>query len=249
MSKYLIFLVVLLGFAHGQRDCLEFQDIIDNLAVTRAHPYPGRVTVNPQGNTYRIGIPWQRVPGYGVQRLEIIPTRGRDVGQPIIYTDRMYCFDPQVKFAGFDGKFFWISIPRWMLNGGCYEALIYRIGPGRESLERRQYSFCFNPGVGQNQRPATPQKWVIDVQTKLKKLGHDPGPIDGIYGPKTRAAVIQFQRFADLKVDGIAGPRTREALDFWLNFKGDFAAYPLRPGEGICSFYRRTGLGPPYCRP
>lgn len=52
-----------------------------------------------------------------------------------------------------------------------------------------------------------------DVQEKLTLLGYEPGPIDGKYGPKTKAAVKAFQEAADLKVDGKAGPKTRGALE------------------------------------
>jgi lysozyme family protein len=37
-------------------------------------------------------------------------------------------------------------------------------------------------------------------------------PADGIYGPQTRRAVMQFQRANGLLVDGIAGPQTLGAL-------------------------------------
>jgi len=50
------------------------------------------------------------------------------------------------------------------------------------------------------------------LQTALKALGIDPGPIDGIFGPKTEAAVRAFQQMARIKVDGIVGPQTWGAL-------------------------------------
>jgi uncharacterized protein (TIGR02594 family) len=53
---------------------------------------------------------------------------------------------------------------------------------------------------------------VRAAQARLAELGHAPGPIDGIWGPRTRRAVIAFQREAALPADGIIGPRTREAL-------------------------------------
>jgi peptidoglycan hydrolase-like protein with peptidoglycan-binding domain len=46
----------------------------------------------------------------------------------------------------------------------------------------------------------------------LAALGYDPGPIDGIAGPKTAAAVRAFQRNKDLEVDGIVGEITNKAL-------------------------------------
>lgn len=50
------------------------------------------------------------------------------------------------------------------------------------------------------------------LQTELQALNYDVGPIDGIYGNKTKAAVLAFQRANNLAVDGIAGPQTQEAL-------------------------------------
>jgi hypothetical protein len=54
---------------------------------------------------------------------------------------------------------------------------------------------------------------VSGYQARLKNLGYDPGPIDGIDGPRTQAAVSAFQ--ADnppLVVDGIFGVHTMAKL-------------------------------------
>lgn len=53
---------------------------------------------------------------------------------------------------------------------------------------------------------------VLDVQQRLKDRGFDPGPIDGIFGAKTAAAVRAFQERHNLQVDGIVGPETGGAL-------------------------------------
>jgi N-acetylmuramoyl-L-alanine amidase len=50
------------------------------------------------------------------------------------------------------------------------------------------------------------------TQEELNRLGHDSGAADGIYGPKTRDAVIAFQRARGLAADGIVGPITWAAL-------------------------------------
>ncbi|MBN2362135.1 MAG: SafA/ExsA family spore coat assembly protein, partial [Deltaproteobacteria bacterium] len=49
---------------------------------------------------------------------------------------------------------------------------------------------------------------VSNLQSRLKELGFNPGPIDGIFGPKTEAAVRAFQRNQGITVDGIVGPQT-----------------------------------------
>ena len=54
---------------------------------------------------------------------------------------------------------------------------------------------------------------VETLQGRLKKLGFDPGPIDGDFGPKTEKAVKSFQRDAGEHVDGIVGPKTWAALE------------------------------------
>ena len=50
------------------------------------------------------------------------------------------------------------------------------------------------------------------VQQKLKDMGYYKGGVDGIYGPLTKEAVINFQRDYGLSVDGIIGPETLNAL-------------------------------------
>lgn len=50
------------------------------------------------------------------------------------------------------------------------------------------------------------------LQAALKNKGFDPGPLDGIFGMRTTAAVRAFQASAGIAVDGIAGPQTWGAL-------------------------------------
>lgn len=57
---------------------------------------------------------------------------------------------------------------------------------------------------------------VKTVQTKLKRWGYYAGAVDGIYGPKTKAAVISFQKKNGLTADGIVGAKTAAALGMSL---------------------------------
>lgn len=50
------------------------------------------------------------------------------------------------------------------------------------------------------------------VQQALADAGYDPGPADGLEGPRTTAAVTAYQRDKGLKVDGTIGPETLRSL-------------------------------------
>jgi N-acetylmuramoyl-L-alanine amidase len=53
---------------------------------------------------------------------------------------------------------------------------------------------------------------VSELQEDLGALGFDAGRVDGIFGPRTVAALEEFQRNAGLTVDGICGPETVATL-------------------------------------
>ncbi len=52
---------------------------------------------------------------------------------------------------------------------------------------------------------------VRDLQEALKVLGYAPGPIDGVFGATTEAAVKAFQQAKEITADGIVGKVT------WIN--------------------------------
>ena len=54
------------------------------------------------------------------------------------------------------------------------------------------------------------------VQKELAAHGYDPGPIDGIAGPQTEAAVRAYQADAGLDIDGKADKRLLDHLKFAL---------------------------------
>ena len=55
---------------------------------------------------------------------------------------------------------------------------------------------------------------VEEAQTKLNAAGANPPlAVDGIFGPLTRAATVEFQTSQNLSPDGIIGPLTWGALD------------------------------------
>ena len=54
---------------------------------------------------------------------------------------------------------------------------------------------------------------VYQIQIKLKNLGYNPGPLDGIWGKKTEEAVKAFQRDNGLAATGKIDRRTKAKLD------------------------------------
>ena len=55
-------------------------------------------------------------------------------------------------------------------------------------------------------------KQVRQVQTALQSRGFDPGPIDGVMGPKTTAALKAFQKDQKLTESGRLDDQTRDKL-------------------------------------
>ena len=53
---------------------------------------------------------------------------------------------------------------------------------------------------------------VRTLQRRLRRLGLEPGPIDGLYGPLTQGAVERFQQRHGLAVDGVVGRQTKRSL-------------------------------------
>jgi len=92
---------------------------------------------------------------------------------------------------------------------GCVKANIrpnatrgwLRVGEGKD---RREYPL--QPGYLD---PITTDR---GVQMRLCNLGFDCGPIDGIVGPRTQAAIADFQSQYDLEVSGKLDDHTREKL-------------------------------------
>lgn len=53
---------------------------------------------------------------------------------------------------------------------------------------------------------------VRNIQQRLKNWDYYKGTVDGIYGTKTKKAVIAFQKNHNITADGICGPKTLELI-------------------------------------
>jgi peptidoglycan hydrolase-like protein with peptidoglycan-binding domain len=74
---------------------------------------------------------------------------------------------------------------------------------------------------------------VREAQQALKDKGFDAGPIDGIMGPKTSAAVKEFQQAQGLKSTGQLDAQTLSALDVQATGMGSGAMRSGRSSGGM----------------
>jgi peptidoglycan hydrolase-like protein with peptidoglycan-binding domain len=78
--------------------------------------------------------------------------------------------------------------------------------------------------------PVAPGMQSTDtVRALQKKLGV---AADGVYGPRTRAAVKRFQRAHGLDVDGVAGPQTLAELGLATTQQTNATEQPASSGTG-----------------
>lgn len=82
-------------------------------------------------------------------------------------------------------------------------------------------------GVSQD-KPWSDQRASIDsvkkLQESLKEKGYDAGPVDGLVGPRTQAALRQFQQDQGLDASGEINAETLTALDI---DSSEFAAFGI----------------------
>ena len=67
-------------------------------------------------------------------------------------------------------------------------------------------------GISLSLQAAKSDKTIKQAQNRLKELGYNPGPVDGIWGKKTEAAIKKFQQEKNLQVTGELDEKTREKL-------------------------------------
>ena len=65
---------------------------------------------------------------------------------------------------------------------------------------------------GAGYRPPAGSPRVRMLQERLRGAGFNPGPVDGVFGPRTQAAVERLQQAGGLSADGIVSHRTQRLL-------------------------------------
>ena len=91
--------------------------------------------------------------------------------------------------------------------------------------------------------------WDVSVLQFLLTLnGFGVGTLDGLFGPRTRAAVVAFQRQSQLVPDSVVGPETQKALcprrdceSMPSSRAPAGATYRVHPGDTLTTIASRTG--------
>ena len=71
------------------------------------------------------------------------------------------------------------------------------------------------PAATENRSKNPESRFVRDAQRALKDLGYDVGPVDGSIGPKTRSALLRFQRSRGLPMTGELDAESMARLDIY----------------------------------
>jgi peptidoglycan hydrolase-like protein with peptidoglycan-binding domain len=90
-------------------------------------------------------------------------------------------------------------------------------------------------------QPPAGSRRVREAQRRLNRLGYEPGPTDGRFGPLTERATRHFQMRNGLRADGVVGEATLSAMRRQSAHRRalvDWSAGPVGSGTG---YQRRTG--------
>jgi S1-C subfamily serine protease len=119
-------------------------------------------------------------------------------------------------------------------RGGCTVDLRL-VTAGGAVHDRPGTDVCASPEIAigtaaprplSEQAPASAQDLVASAQRLLDSLGFDPGPADGVMGPRTQGAIAAFQRTRGLAPTGQLDGQTVAAL------RAASAAAPLQSPDG-----------------
>lgn len=93
---------------------------------------------------------------------------------------------------------------------------------------------------------------VADLQSRLNALGFDAGAVDGIFGPVTLQAVLDFQQNRIMAEDGIIGPAVVAELTLMTRETGKMGRHELKERIWLSSLPASLAghrvFVDPYCR-
>lgn len=106
-----------------------------------------------------------------------------------------------------------------LIGGGVLAAFgIYMLWPKKASAAPVTVAPKVLPKPPAPGTSGTFNKDVATVQQALKQLGYDPGPVDGILGPKTIAAIAKYQKDRNIPGNGDWNEPTSTAMGTELGY-------------------------------
>ena len=103
------------------------------------------------------------------------------------------------------------------------QAIVQSMAGHYGNRQMQRYVDQIQRAAGSTLRMGSRSPEVQTLQQQLNSIGANLA-VDGIFGPQTRQAVIQFQRAAGLAPDGVVGPQT------WASLSGGGVKIPPSPG-------------------
>jgi peptidoglycan hydrolase-like protein with peptidoglycan-binding domain len=100
------------------------------------------------------------------------------------------------------------AVVRFQQNAGISTDAI--VGPQTRQALKRAATSPLRRGTGYAQPNGSPRVRVL--QRQLSRHGFRPGPVDGVFGPRTEAALTRFQRNGGLAASGVVTERTGRLL-------------------------------------
>ena len=141
-----------------------------------------------------------------------------------------------------------------MLRGLIKNSIIIFIGSILLSLsmQSKAYSFTnikYDTNFYCADNAVAPLDTVMDIQTYLNCNGFSPGPIDGVSGGRTTAAIKTFQSSVGLTADGVVGPATKQAMRSYSAVTFTFTGSGWGHGVGLSQYGTKglTELGASFC--
>jgi len=87
-------------------------------------------------------------------------------------------------------------------------------------MVKNELTYEASKGAGAHMRPAGWYAQVIVMQQALKDKGFDPGPTDGVMGPRTAAALMAYQKSENLPTTGTLDGDTGAKLGMKVSTQG-----------------------------
>lgn len=240
--------------------------------VLRAYRCPaGRWTIGV-GHTSAAGAP-EVLPGMTITRRQAAEILARDLARFELRVKRRLGAPPQTVFDGAvsfdfntgaieraswvaryragDGAAAEAALKAWNKAGGrVLTGLVRRRAAEADLIFRGRYGEAGREGRAAAPALSASTDEIAAWQRQLARLGYAPGPVDGLAGPRTIAAIKAFQRaHPDLVDDGIVGPATRAALTRMANARRNATAIALggaggAPAAGMAG--DQSALCPPW---